>query len=154
MNEYNWNSSFAGIRTLDNGKIDTKTAWRNEKEWKSVDVLIIDEISMIDAQYFDHMESIATEIRCFFEIAASRAPKEVIMKQLPAFGGIQVILCGDFLQVCILYKLLLQECLYLFINVFTLNSYHLLVNLSKMNMEKPFTKRRKCVLKPIVGKGL
>ncbi|KAG2389459.1 hypothetical protein C9374_014019 [Naegleria lovaniensis] len=90
--------SFAGIRTLDNGKVDSKTAWRNDKEWQSTDVLIIDEISMIDAQYFDQLESIATEIRCFFEIATSKAPQEIVMKQLPSFGGIQVILCGDFLQ--------------------------------------------------------
>ena len=78
--------------------MDSKTAWRNDKEWQSTDVLIIDEISMIDAQYFDQLEAVATEIRCFFEIATSKAPKEMVMKQLPAFGGIQVILCGDFLQ--------------------------------------------------------
>jgi len=90
--------SFAGIRTKDNGDIDTKTAWKNDKEWNKTDVLIIDEISMIDAQYFDHLSNIATEIRCFMQLATNRAPRDIAIKQLPAFGGIQVILCGDFLQ--------------------------------------------------------
>ena len=51
-------------------------------KWKSVDVLIIDEISMIGADLFDRVEKTARLVR------ESEAP----------FGGIQIIAVGDFLQ--------------------------------------------------------
>ncbi|XP_065645362.1 ATP-dependent DNA helicase PIF1-like [Hydra vulgaris] len=51
--------------------------------WLETDVLIIDEISMINAQTFDLLHIIACEIKqCYDEL----------------FGGIQVIACGDFFQ--------------------------------------------------------
>lgn len=50
--------------------------------WKNTKVLIIDEISMISGQLFDKLEYIARRIRS---------------SQMP-FGGIQLVLCGDFLQ--------------------------------------------------------
>uniref|UniRef100_A0A8C3ZNY8 ATP-dependent DNA helicase n=1 Tax=Denticeps clupeoides TaxID=299321 RepID=A0A8C3ZNY8_9TELE len=50
--------------------------------WTSCQHLIIDEISMVDAQLFDKLETIARSIK--------RSPEP--------FGGIQLILCGDFLQ--------------------------------------------------------
>jgi ATP-dependent DNA helicase PIF1 len=49
-------------------------------------VLIIDEISMLSGQLFDLLERIAREIR----------KNEGGIVQI--FGGIQVICCGDFLQ--------------------------------------------------------
>ncbi|KAL9650653.1 hypothetical protein ABK040_016370 [Willaertia magna] len=90
--------SMAGIRSKDNGGYDVKTAWRNEKTWRSTDVLIIDEISMIDGEYFDKLEEIATEIRCSQQIALSRVSKDILKQQLPPFGGIQLIITGDFAQ--------------------------------------------------------
>ncbi|EDW03995.1 ATP-dependent DNA helicase PIF1 [Drosophila grimshawi] len=50
--------------------------------WRKCKRLIIDEISMVDGQYFEKIESVARHIR----------------RNDRPFGGIQLILCGDFLQ--------------------------------------------------------
>jgi len=50
--------------------------------WRTVQTLIIDEISMIDGVLFDKLEFIARKLR----------------KNPQPFGGIQLILTGDFLQ--------------------------------------------------------
>lgn len=50
--------------------------------WRKTKHLIIDEISMVDAEFFDKIEAVARHIR------RSERP----------FGGIQLILCGDFFQ--------------------------------------------------------
>jgi len=76
--------SFAGIGL---GQYDANTLllkMRNKakKRWKSVIVLIIDEISMIDAELFNKLNHIACKLR------GNNRP----------FGGIQVIVCGDFFQ--------------------------------------------------------
>lgn len=78
--------SFAGIG-LGEGTVDElHTRVRKYKQamlrWTSACVLIIDEISMVDAALFDKIETLARRVR------ASAQP----------FGGIQVILCGDFFQ--------------------------------------------------------
>jgi len=52
------------------------------KRWKELDVLIIDEISMLPPDLFDKLEKIARRIR----------------RNEKPFGGIQLILSGDFLQ--------------------------------------------------------
>eukprot|EP00127_Corallochytrium_limacisporum_P000810 Clim_evm96s25 gene=Clim_evmTU96s25 len=57
-------------------------AKRTEVRWRRCSVLFIDEISMISATYFDALERVARLAR------RSNAP----------FGGVQVVLCGDFLQ--------------------------------------------------------
>ncbi|KAJ8956730.1 hypothetical protein NQ318_014086 [Aromia moschata] len=54
----------------------TATIWRRCKH------LIIDEISMVDGEYFEKIESVARRIR----------------NNEKPFGGIQLILCGDFFQ--------------------------------------------------------
>ncbi|KAM9919655.1 hypothetical protein OXX59_007781 [Metschnikowia pulcherrima] len=79
--------SFAGIG-LGKGDLDAlvKTVRRNRKSvtrWKETEVLIIDEISMIDGRLFQNLDQLARKIR-------RRA-------NLP-FGGIQIIVCGDFYQ--------------------------------------------------------
>lgn len=52
------------------------------ERWRKTKVLIIDEISMMPAKFFHRLERIAREVR-----------------KCPApFGGIQLILCGDFFQ--------------------------------------------------------
>jgi ATP-dependent DNA helicase PIF1 len=54
---------------------------KNAKDrWKRTKVLIIDEISMISCDLFDKIEYIARKVRQTDE----------------PFGGIQVIICGDF----------------------------------------------------------
>lgn len=50
--------------------------------WRKTKYLIIDEISMVDADYFDKVEAVARHMR----------------KNDRPFGGIQLILCGDFFQ--------------------------------------------------------
>ncbi|KAJ6633004.1 ATP-dependent DNA helicase PIF1 [Pseudolycoriella hygida] len=50
--------------------------------WRKCKRLIIDEISMVDGEYFDKIEAVARYIR----------------RNDKPFGGIQLILCGDFLQ--------------------------------------------------------
>ena len=52
------------------------------KRWQNVNVLIIDEISMMDSELFDKLEHLARMIR----------------RNNKHFGGIQIILSGDFLQ--------------------------------------------------------
>jgi ATP-dependent DNA helicase PIF1 len=55
---------------------------RVKNRWLELDILIIDEISMLSAELFDKLEYIA----------------RVIRRSKTAFGGIQLILSGDFLQ--------------------------------------------------------
>lgn len=52
------------------------------KAWRRPKVLIIEEISMIGMEYFDLLDKVARAAR---------------KKDLP-FGGLQVVVCGDFLQ--------------------------------------------------------
>lgn len=58
------------------------------KRWKTTDVLIMDEISMITAEFLEKLDAVAKHFR------GSTEP----------FGGIQVILCGDFLQLPPIFK--------------------------------------------------
>ena len=77
--------SFAGIGN-GSGDLDScikqASAEPSASQWRRCQCLIIDEISMIDAELFDKLEAIARTVR------RSRKP----------FGGIQLVLCGDFLQ--------------------------------------------------------
>ncbi|XP_041981756.1 ATP-dependent DNA helicase PIF1 [Aricia agestis] len=78
--------AFAGIGD-GHGSIDhlceraTKSPLVAQK-WRKCKHLIIDEISMVDGAYFEKLEAVARHVR--------RCDKP--------FGGIQLILCGDFLQ--------------------------------------------------------
>jgi ATP-dependent DNA helicase PIF1 len=79
--------SYSGIGT---GQKDINDIYKNiikfssgaKKRWLETGVLIIDEISMMEASIFDKLEILAKKIR----------------KSDDPFGGIQVILSGDFLQ--------------------------------------------------------
>ena len=51
--------------------------------WKSVDVLVIDEISMMSKKLFDILDSIGRRARC---------------QPSKPFGGIQIVFSGDFYQ--------------------------------------------------------
>lgn len=73
--------SFAGIQLARNFK-EVSNAWSRKKEWRACKVLIIDEISMMHALLFHRLEIIARLIR--------EDPRP--------FGGIQLVICGDFLQ--------------------------------------------------------
>ncbi|XP_068558735.1 ATP-dependent DNA helicase PIF1 [Cebidichthys violaceus] len=52
------------------------------QHWTSCRHLIIDEVSMVEAQFFDKLEAVARSVR----------------RSTEPFGGIQLIICGDFLQ--------------------------------------------------------
>ena len=55
---------------------------RMTKRWYELDTLIIDEVSMLSKELFEKLNYIAQQVR------SDDAP----------FGGIQLVLCGDFLQ--------------------------------------------------------
>ncbi len=59
-----------------------KTNKRIKKRWENLKVLILDEVSMISGEFFDSLSRIVSDIR----------------KDSRPFGGIQLIVCGDFLQ--------------------------------------------------------
>ena len=78
--------SFAGIGL---GKEDTPELVRKIKKnqkakhrWMRTKVLIVDEVSMVDGELFDKLESIARQIR----------------NNGRPFGGIQLVITGDFFQ--------------------------------------------------------
>ncbi|KAI9391171.1 hypothetical protein POPTR_007G054500v4 [Populus trichocarpa] len=78
--------SFAsiGIQNADSGTLLDKVKMNKHacKRWKKAKALVIDEISMISADLFESLEYIARDIR----------GSEVV------WGGIQLIVCGDFFQ--------------------------------------------------------
>jgi ATP-dependent DNA helicase PIF1 len=78
--------SFAGIGLGKSSKEELLKKIKYRKQicdrWKDVDILIIDEISMISCDIFEKIEYIARQIR----------------NSILPFGGIQLILVGDFFQ--------------------------------------------------------
>lgn len=78
--------SYAGIGLGKEAPADlVKKIKRNSKarnRWQRTKVLIIDEISMVDGELFDKLEAVARQIR------GNGRP----------FGGIQLIITGDFFQ--------------------------------------------------------
>ncbi|KAG7806493.1 hypothetical protein KL921_004890 [Ogataea angusta] len=79
--------SFTGIG-LGDAPADklVKKIKRNPKmkeRWRDLEVLVIDEVSMIDAALFDKLDMIAREMRK--------------RRDVP-FGGLQLVICGDFYQ--------------------------------------------------------
>lgn len=58
-------------------------------QWRSTKALIIDEISMLDGKLFDKLECIARMVR---------ADDDLLRGSSDPFGGIQLILSGDFFQ--------------------------------------------------------
>jgi len=60
------------------------------KELQQLEVLVIDEVSMLDAELFDKMSVVMAAIKANYN-------KNTELKNLP-FGGIQLILVGDFCQ--------------------------------------------------------
>lgn len=84
--------SFAGIgvwqgeqpRSMERALLGrVKKSPASTKRWQETQTLIIDEISMLEPSLFEQLEFIAKEIR---------------QCRGRGFGGLQVILCGDFLQ--------------------------------------------------------
>jgi ATP-dependent DNA helicase PIF1 len=61
--------------------------------WAKLDVLIIDEVSMLSPELFDKLEEVGRIVR-------RSKPQRLMAKNEPEepFGGIQIVLSGDFLQ--------------------------------------------------------
>lgn len=85
--------SFAGTQLYneeDPPKVESSAQYilkrnrRAAERWRITDVLILDECSMLLGSFFDFLNQLAQRLR--FD------------RQRSLFGGIQVILCGDFLQ--------------------------------------------------------
>jgi ATP-dependent DNA helicase PIF1 len=76
---------FAGIGVGDatlERSIDLASRPGSATVWRKCKHLIIDEISMVDGAYFEKIETVARKVR----------------RNDRPFGGIQLILCGDFFQ--------------------------------------------------------
>ena len=87
-----------------------KKAYRKRRQWQNARVLIIDEISMISADLFDKVFSFfftfSSLFVCFFPSLKTfflinkkveYIARQIRHSELP-FGGLQLVLCGDFLQ--------------------------------------------------------
>ena len=67
---------------------------KTRKRWQKANVLIIDECSMIDSDFFTKLDHVARHVRS----AAARTDAGIINCKTKPFGGMQVIMCGDFFQ--------------------------------------------------------
>lgn len=67
-------------------KKDFGKCWDKRVKWRSLKVLVIEEISTVSGEFFDDLSEIVSKIREDNQISSS------------PFGGIQLLLCGDFLQ--------------------------------------------------------
>ena len=74
--------AWAGIGTGDRPLEDMKFSHESRDRWRRTEVLIIDEVSMLSMELFDLLSVIGSELR--------EDPRP--------FGGLQVVLCGDFFQ--------------------------------------------------------
>ena len=79
---HSWGSLGLGNRPPEYYSERILASWPKKTKWKKCRVLIIDEVSMLTAQFFELIEEVARNVR------GSSRP----------FGGIQVILIGDFYQ--------------------------------------------------------
>lgn len=85
--------SYLGIG-LGTGSVDelVRRISRNSKiksRWLKLETLVIDEVSMLSAELFDKLENVARLLR---------SPRMLDQKSQLPFGGIQLILTGDFFQ--------------------------------------------------------
>jgi ATP-dependent DNA helicase PIF1 len=74
------------------GNIETRKHLK--RRWQELDVLVIDEVSMLSPELFDKLEAVARFVR-------REEPKRYLKNtkdNTHPFGGIQLVLTGDFLQ--------------------------------------------------------
>jgi ATP-dependent DNA helicase PIF1 len=74
--------SFAGIAIPRLKEDFLKSRTNKKKAWKNLKVLVLDEVSMISGEFFDLLSDVVKKIR----------------KDPRPFGGIQLVVSGDFLQ--------------------------------------------------------
>lgn len=85
--------SFAGVGFAKGDKEELYQQLRPDarQRWRNVSCLVIDEVSMVDSVLFDKLEYVARRCRSSCTRSGSSC------SPFP-FGGIKLILCGDFLQ--------------------------------------------------------
>jgi ATP-dependent DNA helicase PIF1 len=79
---------------------DFSNMWGSKDHWRAVKTLVLDEVSMVDAEFLDWSEAYVRELvdretRMGKQASDAWAKGE---KSGKAFGGIQLIFCGDFAQ--------------------------------------------------------
>jgi ATP-dependent DNA helicase PIF1 len=75
--------SWAGIGTGTGDLVaKVQASYMSRKKWKQVEVLIVDEVSMMNQDLFEQLDAIGKTVR--------RSPRP--------FGGIQIVFSGDFCQ--------------------------------------------------------
>ncbi|QLG70525.1 hypothetical protein HG535_0A04650 [Zygotorulaspora mrakii] len=79
---HKWSGVGLGLKTVDQLATAIQKQHQIMSVWRNTKVLIIDEISMIDGALLDKLETLARKLR----------------KNEKPFGGIQLILTGDFFQ--------------------------------------------------------
>ena len=79
---HSWAGIGLGNNSVEKLFIKIKSNKKRLERWKKTDILIIDEISLISAELFDKLENLGRLIR----------------ENDKPFGGIQIIVCGDWLQ--------------------------------------------------------
>ena len=82
---------------------DFEKLWnaKNKKKWRALKVLVIDEVSMIDASFLEFLDVNVRNVRG---------------NGNEAFGGLQLIFCGDFCQLPGITRCK-YECLYVYIYI-------------------------------------
>ena len=77
---------------------DFRKAWGQKVFWRSLEVLVIDEISMISGEFLDYLSNQVAEIRDPRPANVKKEEGEISAPGYYAFGGIQLLFCGDFFQ--------------------------------------------------------
>lgn len=81
-----------GEGTADELANDVYKKSKSRQKWVNLDVLIVDEVSMLSPELFDKLDYIGKKLR-----GRNRMIGNTKLPERP-FGGIQLVLCGDFLQ--------------------------------------------------------
>ena len=93
-----------GLESMEEFRRRARTSRRMRELLTTIDVLVIDEVSMIDSYLFDKIELVTTTARAVQRLDKqssrwSRKKRRLMKAQADKpFGGVQVIVCGDFFQ--------------------------------------------------------
>jgi hypothetical protein len=95
-------ASGVGVPTLRKcGKSEFKRLWkeRNKVRWKEVAKIVLDEVSMFSAEWFDCLDEQVREVIYYGSREAAREAGEVYdASQERVLGGKQLVFVGDFFQ--------------------------------------------------------
>ena len=96
-------SSASIFRVLEPLPPDAPQGYMRERLWgNTLDHLIVDEVSMIPGEFWDRLDWAVRNVRSYGAMAHVRGDRTGSdfdhVSELPPFGGIQLIVCGDLLQ--------------------------------------------------------